>query len=76
MESELGEIPEGWEVKALRDLCHQPQYEFTASAKDEPVGPKFLRITDINKRVWIEWASVPYCELTEKDFTIVPSEQR
>ena len=66
--SELGEIPEGWEVKALGMLCHKPQYGYTQSAKDEPVGPKFLRITDINKKAWIEWESVPHCEIVEEDF--------
>ena len=67
VDSELGEIPEGWEVKTLGDLCHKPQYGYTASAKEEHVGPKFLRITDINKKAWIDWESVPYCEITEDD---------
>ena len=67
VESELGEIPEGWEVKTLGVLCHKPQYGYTASAKDEHVGPKFLRITDINKQAWIDWDSVPYCEITEEN---------
>jgi len=62
VDSELGEIPEGWEVKKLSELC-STQYGYTASAVDEPVGPKFLRVTDINKRNWIEWADVPHCEI-------------
>ena len=65
--SELGEIPEGWEVKKLGDLSHKPQYGYTASAKKHPVGPKFLRITDINKKAWIEWDSVPHCAIVEED---------
>ncbi len=60
--SELGEIPEGWEVGRLSDLC-STQYGYTASAVDEPVGPKFLRVTDINKRNWIDWGDVPHCEI-------------
>jgi type I restriction enzyme S subunit len=60
VDSELGEIPEGWEVRKLSDLC-STQYGYTASAIDEAVGPKFLRVTDINKRNWIEWADVPHC---------------
>ena len=68
VESKLGKIPEGWEVKTLGDLCHKPQYGYTASAKDKHVGPKFLRITDINKQAWIDWDSVPYCEITEENF--------
>ena len=68
VDSELGPIPEGWEVKRLGELCNKPEYGYTASAKNEPVGPKFLRITDINKKTWVEWESVPYCEITEEDF--------
>ena len=68
VDSELGEIPAGWEVRALGDLCHKPQYGYTASAKDEQAGPKFLRITDINKKAWIDWGSVPYCKIAEGDY--------
>lgn len=64
VDSELGEIPEGWEVKKLSDLC-STQYGYTASAVDEPIGPKFLRVTDINKRNWIEWNDVPHCEIDQ-----------
>ena len=67
VDSELGEIPEGWEVKALGELCDKPQYGYTASAKEEPIGPKFLRITDINKLSWVDWVSVPHCEISELD---------
>ena len=66
--SELGEIPKGWEVKALDELTRKPQYGYTESAKDAPIGPKFVRITDINKKAWIEWELVPHCEITEEDF--------
>ena len=65
--SELGEIPEGWEVKALGEICEQPQYGYTASAQSDPIGPKFLRITDINKTPWIEWTKVPYCIASDRD---------
>ena len=61
-DSELGEIPKGWAVKKLSDLC-STQYGYTASAVDKPVGPKFLRVTDINKRNWIEWGDVPHCAI-------------
>jgi len=60
--SELGEIPEGWQVGKLSDLC-STQYGYTANSVDEPIGPKFLRVTDINKRNWIEWGAVPYCQI-------------
>jgi type I restriction enzyme S subunit len=61
-DSQLGKIPKGWVVKRLSDLC-STQYGYTASAVDEPVGPKFLRVTDINKGNWIEWGDVPHCEI-------------
>ena len=67
-DSPQGKIPGGWQVSTLGDLSHRPQYGYTASAKDEFTGPKFLRITDINKKTWIDWHSVPYCEITEEDF--------
>ena len=67
VDSELGLIPEAWAVKALGELCHKPQYGYTTSAMDDAVGPKFLRITDINKNAWIDWGSVPYCKITDDD---------
>ncbi len=67
VDSELGEIPEAWEVETLGDLCERPQYGYTASAQSDSIGPKFLRITDINKIPWIEWAKVPYCVASAQD---------
>lgn len=64
-DSGLGEIPKGWDVKALSDLC-STQYGYTASAVTESVGPKFIRVTDINKRNWIEWAHIPHCQIGAK----------
>jgi restriction endonuclease S subunit len=61
-DSELGKIPSGWKTNKLSDLC-ATQYGYTASAVDEPVGPKFLRVTDINKQNWIEWDRVPHCAI-------------
>ncbi len=69
VDSEMGEIPEGWEIRTLGDLCHKPQYGFTASAQGEPVGPRFLRITDINKESWVSWSRVPYCRATDEEFS-------
>ena len=67
VESELGEIPEGWDNTTLGNLCEPPQYGYTSSARNEPVGPRFLRITDINKRSWIAWDDVPYCAISSSD---------
>lgn len=46
----------------LKDACSLIQYGYTASAKTECNGPKFLRITDIVQD-FINWDAVPYCEI-------------
>jgi type I restriction enzyme S subunit len=60
--SPLGDIPQGWEVKTIADVCESVSYGYTASASREEVGPKFLRITDIVPAT-IDWAGVPFCEI-------------
>ncbi len=49
---------------AVSDLAQPPQYGFTASATHQPVGPKFVRITDL-KDGRIDWQRVPFCECQE-----------
>ena len=66
VDSELGSIPQGWEVRRLADLV-TTQYGYTASASDKDVGPKLLRGKDINKRSFVEWDTVPYCEIHEDE---------
>lgn len=66
VDSELGMIPEGWRWAKLKDACDSVNYGYTASASKEPVGPKFLRITDIVPSI-IEWENVPHCEIDSKD---------
>jgi type I restriction enzyme S subunit len=51
---------------SLADIAESVRYGYTASASDREVGPKFLRITDIGPPQ-IDWASVPYCEIDEKN---------
>lgn len=53
-------VPGGWEKIHLSTLV-DTQYGFTETASSDPVGPKFLRGTDINKNSYIDWNSVPYC---------------
>lgn len=62
-DSDLGQIPQGWAPATLGDVTRKPEYGYTASANFQPVGPKFVRITDLNKQPWIEWSAVPYCEI-------------
>ncbi len=57
-------IPEGWAHKPLSELCESIDYGYTASADQEEIGPKFLRITDIVPDI-IEWPAVPYCPIED-----------
>lgn len=67
VESELGLIPEGWEVKRLDEFYKNSQYGYTQSSSLEKIGPKFLRITDIQGGN-VQWENVPYCISSDKDF--------
>jgi type I restriction enzyme S subunit len=67
VDSVLGKIPEGWEVKRLADVV-DTQYGYTESASFDEIGPKFIRGTDINKTSYINWAEVPYCKISEEDY--------
>jgi type I restriction enzyme, S subunit len=42
-------------------------YGYTAKAESEKVGPRFLRITDIKDNQTVDWNTVPYCQIAEKD---------
>ncbi len=51
----------------LGELCTDISYGYTESAKQEKIGPKFLRITDIQND-HIDWSTVPYCPITDADY--------
>lgn len=68
VESELGPIPEGWEVKKLSELV-ETQYGYTETASEDEVGPKFVRGTDINKTPYIQWDTVPYCPISSEEYS-------
>jgi len=55
------ELPQGWRTARIGEICEHPQYGHTASAQHAPVGPKMLRITDIQDGR-VDWPSVPYCQ--------------
>jgi len=67
VDSPLGHIPEGWEVEKMSALA-ETQYGYTESARDEEIGPKFVRGTDINKTSYISWDSVPYCPIDDSKY--------
>jgi type I restriction enzyme S subunit len=54
-------------VVSIEDIAEKVDYGLTEKAKDEEVGPKFLRITDIQDDR-VNWDTVPYCECDEKEF--------
>lgn len=53
-----------WNETTLSDVSRDVSYGYTESATSEMVGPKFLRITDIQGGV-VNWESVPYCPISE-----------
>jgi type I restriction enzyme S subunit len=64
--TELGPLPKEWQVVRLGEVAEKPQYGFTAAAQRDPVGPKMLRITDIQDGN-VNWNAVPYCECGNDD---------
>lgn len=63
-DSPLGRIPEEWEVVRLGEVDKSIDYGHTAAATNEEVGPKFLRITDIQDNK-VNWDLVPFCEISK-----------
>jgi len=58
--TEIGEIPWYWDVVLVKDVCERSEYGYTESATEKPIGPKFLRISDIQDGK-VNWNNVPYC---------------
>lgn len=58
-------LPKGWRWVRLGEVASRPQYGYTKSATLHPIGPKFVRITDITSGE-IDWSKVPYCECDTK----------
>jgi type I restriction enzyme S subunit len=50
-----------WQGIPLDELAESVDYGVTASATQHPIGPKFLRITDIQDGE-VNWNEVPWCE--------------
>lgn len=63
-ESNLMDLPEIWEWTRIGKISNNIHYGYTESACDEKVGPKFLRITDIQDNK-VDWKNVPFCEIEE-----------
>lgn len=50
----------------LADVSSDVSYGYTESATKERIGPRFLRITDIQNGT-VDWSAVPYCPISEGD---------
>ena len=57
-------LPSGWAWTTVGDIAKKIQYGHTESANANQVGPKFLRITDIQERS-VDWGTVPFCVCTD-----------
>ncbi|MEI8294859.1 MAG: restriction endonuclease subunit S [bacterium] len=58
-------MKKGWQTKRLGEVS-AINYGYSESASSEPVGPRFLRITDIQDD-HVDWNSVPYCKIEKTD---------
>jgi restriction endonuclease S subunit len=55
-----------WTKTTLGDIS-EVAYGYTESASETEVGPKFLRITDIQNDN-VDWSLVPYCRIEKEKF--------
>lgn len=59
-------LPTGWVWTRVGEISSRIHYGYTAKASSENIGPKLLRITDVQNNS-VNWDSVPYCNITEED---------
>jgi len=52
-------VKQGWQRRRLDDVS-AISYGYTQSASTDPIGPRFLRITDIQGDR-VDWGNLPYC---------------
>ena len=60
------EMPEGWRWVELDKMSTNIQYGISKSSASDKVGPKLLRITDIQNGK-VDWDNVPFCECSENE---------
>jgi len=63
-QTDIGLIPEDWDVDELINHINKPQYGFTESAVEKG-NVQFLRITDITD-FGVDWSKVPYCNCPDE----------
>jgi len=64
--SSLPELPKGWVWATVGALADNIHYGYTASSTTDTVGPKLLRITDIQNNT-VKWDAVPYCKIEPQE---------
>lgn len=52
--------------RAVLDIAEQPRYGWTAKAEATAVGPRYVRITDLQDSK-IRWDTVPFCRCDEPE---------
>jgi type I restriction enzyme, S subunit len=65
--TKIGDVTKEFNLINLGQECKKIQYGYTESASLKPIGPKFLRITDISSG-FVNWDTVPFCKCSDKDF--------
>jgi len=58
-------LPKNWKIVNLKNITESIQYGYTESSSKSNIGPKFLRITDIQENK-VSWDNVPYCKIDSK----------
>lgn len=60
------EIPENWNWSRLWNICNNIHYWFNASANENKLETRLLRITDIQNDM-VNWETVPWCIINENE---------
>ena len=60
----VSNLSAGWRWVTVDEIAQRIHYGYTESATEDAIGPKFLRITDIQNNS-VNWDSVPYCRIDE-----------
>jgi type I restriction enzyme S subunit len=58
-------LKKGWEVKKLGEVA-KATYGYTEKASFKEIGPRFLRITDIQDD-GVNWDTVPFCKINNAE---------
>jgi type I restriction enzyme S subunit len=74
--SSLLKLPQDWTLATVEQLSNRVQYGHTASASKRTLGPRFLRITDIQDG-GVDWSTVPSCNISAdevEDLRLLPGD--